>query len=355
MGATELIITDRWPKNLVENEIPFLFIYDQVLKKSLEPVIKKFPRGSVALPVKAGETLKSIKNYSIIVSKIQAASTALGLNKPAIYACGGGSVGDFAGFVASTFRRGLPLCHIPSTWLSAIDSAHGGKNGLNLNGTKNQIGTFYSADKTLIVKELLFQQPKERAVEGLPELLKVLLCTNVKITERLLSRRFESGLLWDFLPTAIEEKLKVVKRDPLETLGYRRILNFGHTLGHVFEASVPLPHGIAVYFGMEFAFRWARHNQILDQALQRKLQASPLITSFGEKLKHIKYKAVLKKTAPSVSQALAQDKKGAGANKLWFIFLKKIAEVEQIKLSLDEVVTELHRQLNADAPGVLLP
>ncbi len=358
--STELITCDLWPKTLVSGHEPIIFIYDEILHEKLKhQVLRRMAANTVALPVKAGEKLKSLKNYSEFILKIQRAAAQTGTNKPWLIACGGGSVGDFTGFLAATFRRGLPLCLIPSTWLAAIDSAHGGKNGLNLEGVKNQIGTFYSPSKVILCKDLLFAQPKERAMEGFPELLKILLCTNSKASQRLLARRFEPSLLWEFLPIAIDEKLRIVKRDPFEKLGHRRILNFGHTMGHVFEAELSLPHGLAVYCGMEFSLRWGLQAGTLSPSTAERLRAAPVIKTYrqkleGQKTRSFDYLSTLKKTKKSAASILANDKKGADDNKLWFLFLNSIGKVEQMKLKIPEITTEMHRQLSAREPGVLL-
>ena len=169
-------------------------------------------------------------------------------------ALGGGSVGDFAGFFASVCKRGLPLIQIPSTWLAAIDSAHGGKNALNVGSMKNQLGTIAFARRIFLSKHLLCGQPTERAQEAMGELAKIAIIDGGPWVKELLAAPESDGeLLWRFLSCAVAAKYKVVLSDPLERLSVRHQLNLGHTIGHILEIQHQLPHGLAVAQGLHFA------------------------------------------------------------------------------------------------------
>ena len=129
--------------------------------QKLHGFIQSFPH---RLGVYGGEGIKDWKNFprhleSVVERWPRPFSLLQGL-----VVFGGGSLGDFGGFLASILKRGIPLIHVPTTWLAAIDSSHGGKNGLNAWGGKNQLGTFYPAHKIFICKKLL---------EALPKTLKV--------------------------------------------------------------------------------------------------------------------------------------------------------------------------------------
>src|SRR6185295_5151716 len=110
--------------------------------------LKKFP---CRYGVKSGESLKDLEKFPGHCKAILQMTEKIETRPLQLIAVGGGSVGDFAGFVASTLKRGVPLIHVPSTWLAAIDSTHGGKTALNVAGIKNQIGTFKQAEKIIVV------------------------------------------------------------------------------------------------------------------------------------------------------------------------------------------------------------
>ncbi|MCB0368948.1 MAG: hypothetical protein KDD45_05710, partial [Bdellovibrionales bacterium] len=170
---TDLIYANKLPHPSSLASVSIL-IYDKYLQKnpSLNKWIEQF---SFSLPVKAGENLKQLNQFEkhllTLLKIVEKAKT----KNITIVALGGGSLGDFAGFLASVFKRGVPLIHIPSTWLSAIDSSHGGKTALNVAGYKNQIGTFYPANKIYIIKNLLLTQPQVRLADSMGEVLKTIL------------------------------------------------------------------------------------------------------------------------------------------------------------------------------------
>ncbi len=131
----------------------YLVVYDKKLAKN-EVVAKWLKEFALVYPVSAGEDLKDISSFASHVKKIFKLITPFSSRGICVVSLGGGSVGDFSGFLASVLKRGVPLVHVPSTLLAAVDSAHGGKTALNVSDFKNQIGTFYPADAILIVRSL---------------------------------------------------------------------------------------------------------------------------------------------------------------------------------------------------------
>ncbi len=174
-----------------------------------------------------------------------------------ILALGGGVVGDVGGLLASVFMRGVPVVQIPTTLLAQVDSAIGGKTGVNLASGKNLIGTFHQPLAVLVDPDVLATLPEREYRSGLFEAMKYGVIRNPAIFDLMESNREallarDSALLETLITACIWVKADVVSADERES-GERRILNFGHTLGHAFEAETgykKLLHGEAVGWGM---------------------------------------------------------------------------------------------------------
>lgn len=170
-----------------------------------------------------------------------------------IVAVGGGVVGDLSGFVAATFMRGIDFYNIPTTLLSQVDSSIGGKTAIDFNNVKNIIGAFYQPKKVLIDSNTLLTLDNRLLNEGLAEAIKMAATFNKDLFKTIK----EANNLLDIIDEVIIESLKikkaVVEEDPFEK-GVRKVLNFGHTIGHGIEASLngDLYHGECVALGMMF-------------------------------------------------------------------------------------------------------
>jgi 3-dehydroquinate synthase len=174
----------------------------------------------------------------------------------AVVALGGGVVGDVAGFVAATYMRGLPVVQIPTTLLAMLDSSVGGKTGVDTSVGKNLVGTFHQPSLVIIDPALLTTLPDPQLFSGLAEAFKHGLILDAGYFERLAGgldevARRESQTLAEVIARSVEIKAEVVERDEREE-GYRRILNFGHTIAHAQEAisGYGWLHGEAVAAGM---------------------------------------------------------------------------------------------------------
>lgn len=313
-------------------------VFDRILLKN--SAFKKWiAQFKLALPVQAGESLKTVQQYAKILNQLQKwQKQNLMTQKPQFVAIGGGSVGDFTGFLASTYQRGCPLVQIPSTWLSAVDSAHGGKNGLNLNDTKNQIGTIYPADKIILSKAILLNQPADRLVEAFGEIIKICLINRPMLISKI---QFTENYVWQNLEKFIEAKMQVVAKDPFEKSGYRHILNLGHTMGHVYESALGISHGKAILMGLVFSVRWSFRLGYMDKNCF--LHVSQLITSLDEKLDFSKAGKLSSKV---VTEILMQDKKSVSAKEksLRFVFVKRPGTVLVENKKVLEIVAEFERQ-----------
>lgn len=171
-----------------------------------------------------------------------------------VVAIGGGSVGDLAGFVASTYMRGVPLIQVPTTLLAMVDSSLGGKNALNLGKVKNLVGTFHFPERVIADTVFVLSLSREDFAGGMAEAIKTGLATSrelwdiIREKKEALARR-ELASLGEMVSLAGRAKLSVVREDPRDR-GRRHILNLGHTVGHALELSLGLSHGRAVSIGM---------------------------------------------------------------------------------------------------------
>jgi 3-dehydroquinate synthase len=327
------------PKKLGEE---LLLIFDQALTKKSPEFARWSKKFSFRYPVKAGEQLKAVEDFSKHIKALTKIAENLSSRKLTVVVVGGGSVGDFGGFVASTFKRGVRLVHIPSTWLAAIDSAHGGKTGLNVGGMKNQIGTFYPAAETWIVKAVLQTQPEARAFEAYGELLKIALIEGGSFWKKLSTeKKANSELIWKYLPQAIAAKLNVVKKDPEEKSGYRHVLNLGHTVGHILESRFELPHGVAINYGLDFALRWSEQRKIMNSNHKEQLESLPIM---GFTLSAARDGLFKDSQAVVFRKLLLGDKKKTTGKKMRFVFLRKPGSFVIQEVSVDDILKEIRRQ-----------
>jgi len=314
-----------------------VLVYDRRLTRGLRRFAAWSRRFPARYPVQAGEALKAVDAFPEHARKLVKLAGGFSRRESVLVCAGGGSVGDFGGFAASVLRRGIGLVHIPSTWLAAIDSAHGGKTALNVAGAKNQIGTFYPADAVHLVKNLLFSQPPARAPEALSEFIKVALIDGGPWAKRILTSSLRGAdLVWTHLKSAIRAKMRVVEVDPEETGGHRQILNFGHTLGHVLEAHHGLPHGSAVAQGQLFALDWSRIKVGLtddDHAAFRDL----LIRHTGQKPGPGALPRIPRRTFLTL---LGRDKKSVALTGVTFVFLKGLGRPVRRRVIHEEVAEQ---------------
>jgi 3-dehydroquinate synthase len=187
-----------------------------------------------------------------------------------IICIGGGSITDLGGFVASTFKRGMPFIYIPTTLLAMTDAAFGGKNGIDFQGVKNVIGTINQPEAIFIYKPFLATLPEAQFLSGMAEVIKHGVIQGGGLWQRLKaesSRKFTVSD--DVLKLSIETKLSIVKKD-LHEQNLRKVLNFGHSIGHALEScylskGMPIEHGLAVAKGMIIESALAAEMGLLNQ------------------------------------------------------------------------------------------
>ena len=197
--------------------------------------------------VPQGEMSKSIATFQKLLSRM----LSLGFTRSdCVVAVGGGVVGDLAGFVAASFMRGVDFYNIPTTLLSQIDSSIGGKVAVNLDGIKNIVGAFYQPKKVIIDPDVLKSLPPRQISNGLAEAVKMALTFDEELFE-IFENENPMEKIDDIIVESLNIKKNVVEKDEKEA-GLRKILNFGHSIGHGIESvkSQDLYHGECVALGM---------------------------------------------------------------------------------------------------------
>lgn len=317
-----------------------ILIYDGIFDRqpATQKWIQSFERKYL---VRSGEKLKNIDTFAKHMKAILKLAQGLPTQEITIVVLGGGSVGDFAGFVASILKRGVRLVQIPSTWLAAVDSAHGGKTGLNVSKIKNQIGTFYPANEIYLIKSILKTQPEERMVEAFGEVIKISLLEGQSLwREGQKLKMISSDYYWKLLPQMIEAKYKIVRRDPQERLGVRHLLNLGHTVGHVWESQLKIPHGLAVLLGVAFSVEWSFARGLMNSKSYYDIRLSGMGSYLPDRFDLKKYLRKIKQP----QKFLLQDKKISSDKKIRFVFLKSPGKPVIESVSVQEMIAEMTRQ-----------
>jgi 3-dehydroquinate synthase len=196
---------------------------------------------------------------------------------------GGGVVTDMGGFIASVYKRGLTFIHIPTTLLGMVDAAIGGKNGIDLNGFKNQLGTITQPARVFVDAGFLSTLPPEEIFNGYAEMLKHALIGDAKLWEEIRHIQSEEALIQEaVILQSIRVKTNIIEQDPFEG-GLRKKLNFGHTVGHALESyffqSTSISHGHAVALGMIAESFISMKRGILSKEAYKDIE-STIIRSF---------------------------------------------------------------------------
>ncbi len=200
-----------------------------------------------------GEQAKSFESYSELMTEL----SSLGLTRRDLLAyIGGGTVGDVSGFASATYMRGIRMAAVPTTLLAQVDSAVGGKNGVNISGIKNLAGTFHNPSAIYCDTGFLKGMDERLLKNSLGEVVKYGIIDDTGILESMNSfssaAEFIGSDIEKVVSRCIEIKKEVVEKDPLETKGIRQILNAGHTVAHALEGASlnRMSHGNAVLVGL---------------------------------------------------------------------------------------------------------
>lgn len=222
-----------------------LIVTDSGIPKEYVEAVLKVAKEPVLFMLDEGETSKNLKNWERLLSTMEENGFDRG---SAVVAVGGGMVSDLSGFAAASFLRGIDFYTVPTSLLAQVDAAVGGKTAVDFGGYKNAVGAFYPAKGVLVDPEVLKTLPERHRKNGLAEAVKTATLFDPELFEKL-----ENGTATDeeLARRCLLAKLAVVEEDEKEK-GSRRLLNFGHTLGHAMESAgnFSLLHGECVALGM---------------------------------------------------------------------------------------------------------
>lgn len=250
-SRSEIRVGEKWQNvvHLIPSSGVFIITDDNIRKI----YGSEFPDVPV-LSIPAGEESKTIQTIEQLGIRLLGAGAD---RSSSILAIGGGVVCDLAGFLASIYMRGINCGYVSTSLLSQVDASTGGKNGVDLGGVKNILGTIRQPEFVICDPSMLGTLPEDEYFSGLAELIKTAIIGDKGLFE-LLEQHYEdiknrnTEILEIFISRAVRIKASVVTEDEKEK-GLRRILNFGHTFGHAIEMERTLKHGFAVASGMELA------------------------------------------------------------------------------------------------------
>jgi 3-dehydroquinate synthase len=276
-------------------------------------------KNAIIHTVSQGEGSKSISTLEGVLSAMADAELGRG---DCLVAVGGGVVGDLGGFAASIYMRGIDFYNVPTTLLSQVDSSIGGKTAVNLGGIKNIVGSFKQPKAVLIDPEVLSTLPKRHLRNGLCEAIKMAATSNASLFEMMES--MSEYEIFDNVENIIVEALKikksVVEADEKEG-GLRKILNFGHTLGHGIEANEALCglyHGECVALGM-----LPMCSKNVSERLENVLKKYNLPTKIDI-------------SSDALMSYIKRDKKAKG-NKITAIYIDKIGTFRMLDIEIDDM------------------
>lgn len=277
-----------------------------------------------------GEVSKSLATLELVYAQL----IEMGVDRSCfILGVGGGIVTDITGFVASTYMRGLPFGFVTTTLLGAVDASVGGKNGVNVGGYKNMVGTFTQPKFVICDVSLLQTLPQREIMAGMAEVIKTAILGDEALFKLLENNTIEDvcaneSLLSEVVTRSMSVKASVVARDEREG-GLRRILNLGHTLAHAIERATSLyNHGEAVAVGLYHITALSRRLGIIGEVDALRIQL--LIRKYG-------YRVDLPVDMTELVEIMRSDKKRDG-HTIHLILPTSVGAVEDRVVGVDELL-----------------
>ena len=324
LGGYDIVIEKGSLKNAdryLDLKRKVLIVTDSGVPKDYYRTISDMSLESLILVVPAGESSKNFDNYKRILEALVSSDFT---RSDCVVAVGGGVVGDMAGFAAATYMRGIDFYNIPTTVLSQVDSSVGGKTAIDFLGYKNTVGAFYPPRQVLIDTDTLKTLDNRQISNGLCEAVKMAVTSDEELFS-LFENGFNKERLEDIITRAVSVKKYVVENDERES-GLRRVLNFGHTIGHAIESNCPqLLHGECVAIGMLY---------MCSPEVKKRL--IPV-------LKKLNLPTKADVSFEKISEAILHDKKAAG-DRITTVCVDKIGSYSFEKEETSEFLSRLERE-----------
>ena len=296
-----------------------LVVTDSGVPKEYSQKVCNASKEGVIVSIEAGEDSKSLKSFELL----QKTMLENGFSRhDCVVAVGGGVVGDLAGFAAACYMRGIDFYNIPTTVLAQVDSSIGGKTAVNFGGVKNIVGAFYQPKRVVIDPDVSKTLSDRLIANGLAEAVKMAATSDAELFERI-EAGYETEDLYQVIPSAIKIKKYVVEEDVKET-GLRKVLNFGHTIGHGIEVASDgqLLHGESVGLGMLL--------MCSDNVRERLLQV----------MKNLGLPTEAEYDINTAIEAISHDKKSK-SGKISTVYVPEVGKFEFRDMTMDEIATRL--------------
>ena len=319
---------ERGILNRVKDEINLnrkvLIVTDDGVPSEYSKTIAEQCKDSALVVIKQGEESKNFDSFLLLQKTMLEHGFS---RKDCAVAIGGGVIGDLTGFAASCYMRGIDFYNIPTTVLSQVDSSVGGKTAVDFMGVKNIVGTFYQPKKVLIDPDVLKTLSARQVSNGLVEAIKMAATFDEEAFEDFeKAGSVEELNIDEIIARAITIKADVVEKDEKEA-GLRKVLNFGHTLGHGIEVSTDLLHGESVGIGML---------AMCDDEVKVRIEQVLKKFNLPEKVEFDVENAI---------EAVMHDKKSKG-DSISTIYVSKIGSYEMRDMKVDELKARIKTVLS---------
>lgn len=321
LGGYDIVIERGALKSigkLINLDRKVLVVTDDGVPAEYSQTVADMASESLVLVIPQGEESKNFDNYKKVLEALLGADFT---RSDCIVAVGGGVVGDMAGFASATYMRGIDFYNIPTTVLSQVDSSVGGKTAIDFGGYKNTVGAFFPPRAVIIDPDTLKTLDSRQISNGLAEALKM----SATFDEELFAI-FESGKALTELDRVIEKSVQIKKRvveaDERES-GLRKVLNFGHTIGHAVEVSNNnLLHGECVGIGMLY---------MCDDSVRKRIETA---------LKNLNLPTKANAEFKSIGDAILHDKKATG-DMITTVFVNSIGSFDFVTENTDSFLKKL--------------
>lgn len=307
-------------KTVIVSDDKVFALYGETVKESLESA----GFSAEVFVFKNGEKSKNISTYTEILEFLGKSGLT---RSDFVVALGGGVTGDMAGFSAATYLRGISFVQLPTTFLAAIDSSVGGKTGVNLDTGKNLVGAFHQPSLVICDTNTFKTLDEKTFADGTAEAIKYGMIKDKELLIKL-SQDF-LGDIEEVVETCVKIKRDIVNEDEFES-GARKLLNFGHTIGHAVEkcSNYEITHGHAVAMGMSIITKAAEEMGLCEKGLSAMLDRLLGNCGLAEKSPYI---------AEELYKVALSDKKRSG-DSITVVLPKSLGEYVLKKISVDELL-----------------